>query len=147
MDPLIGKCAHYAAAFYSPGRRRKLAEEICEGKPQWLPCDLLRAVRDRCGLGQLLLADLVLFGWCFLVCLLADLLLPARVLLKNSLGFLCCFGAFCLWGDQEKRLLLKLGFLCFALLDNGSWTLTAVFLLLFEHMSRMFKDGEGGLRQ
>ena len=134
MEAALVKCAQYAVSFYAPDRRFRLAEEICGERPQHIPGDMLRAVEKRCGCGKLLLAELILFGWCAAACLLLDLLPPARPLIRNLLGFLCCLATFGLCGDKREHIFLKTGFLCFALLRGGSWTLTAGILLLYVHL-------------
>lgn len=135
MNETLSRCARYAIFFFSPDRRFRLAEEVCGSRPRYVPGDMLGRVREKDGFGNMLLADLVLFGWCFLVALAIDLFLPAHVLVKNLIGVLCCTAAFGLGGDNAKRAVLKACFLGFALLDNMSRTLAASCMLLFEHLS------------
>ena len=134
MRDTIRLCAKYAVLFYAPARRFQIAENFCRRPPRYLPCELLREIKARHGIGGLFAADAVLFGWCFAFTIVLDLL-PARLpAAKSILGFFCCIAAFSLCGEDRSISLLKLCFLSFALLNGGSWFFTAIFLFLFEHI-------------
>lgn len=134
MRDTLRQCAKYAMMFYSPAGRFQIAERFCGRTPRYLPCDLLREIRERHGLGGLFAADAILFGWCFAFTFVLDLLSARLFALKSILGFFCCAAAFSLCGEDRSRALLKVCYLAFALLNGGSWCLTAGFLFLFEHI-------------
>ena len=94
MHGMLRSCARYAVLFYSPGRRARIAEEICGQPCEYLPSDILAAVRARHGVWGLLAADAVLFGWCFLAMLLLDLFAPRLPAWSAVPGFVCCAAAF-----------------------------------------------------
>lgn len=134
MKDLLRPVISYTLSFCSPEKRHSIASEICAGEATCVPGDMLYAIRQRYGAIALICADAVLFGWCLVVCALTDfLLLPGSVWLGIP-ALMSCIMAFCLCRDQLFRAFLKLGFLFFSFGFHFLWSLTAIFLLLFEHI-------------
>lgn len=134
MSVLYQSLMSYAISFFNPARRRQLASEICGLHPHYLPGNMLTCIHRRYGVGTLLFADLILFGWCVLACLAADLFLGHHVVLHEIIGFLSCTLAFCLCEDQELRSFLKLLYLSASVFWGDYWTLTAIIMIIFEHL-------------
>lgn len=134
MKSLYHLAARYALSFYAPAQRFRIAEKICGGRPQELPGDMLVQIRQQGGRRALFVSDCILFGWCLLFSLLLDVL-PLGPLVRDIAGFLICLAAFCLCMDDRKRCFLKIGFLIFSLSCEGSWTLTCLIMIVFEHLS------------
>ncbi len=141
MHPCIPQVIRYALSFYAPKHRTRIAEGICGAKPRYLPGDMLAAIRRRDGFGVMLLAECLLFGWSLVVCLLRDLLFGASGPLWRLPGLLACVISFSLCEEDRVRAALKAMFLLYALCSGGYWTLTWLFLLVFEHFAA---GGESG---
>ena len=134
MQEVFRLCAHYVISFYSPARRYLIATEICNAAPSFLPGGILHGIRKHHGLYSVFPADLILFGWCAFAGLCIDLIPDAFMLLKDSLGMLCCLIAFSLCWDDELRQILKSAFICIAILLRMPWFATILFLIAFEHL-------------
>ena len=143
MREPFGHCAKYAILFYFPNRRFQLAEDFCHRAPRYLPCELLQEIKARYGRGALLMADAILFGWCFVLTLLLDLFSARLLLAGGMLGFLCCMAAFSLCGEDKSRSLIKFCYLLWVLFSGGSWLIAACFMLLLEHLSMERKKNGG----
>ena len=139
----FGHCAKYAVLFYSPFRRFQLAQGFCRRAPQDLPCDLLQEIKARYGIGALLMADVILFGWCFIFTLFLDLFSGRMLLVSGILGFLSCEAAFSLCGEERARSLVKFCYLAWVFFSRGSWLIAACFMLLLEHITMEMKKNGG----
>ena len=135
MRELFKQCTKYSVHFYSPDERLQIATKICTYPPQYLPCDLLHAVKKQKGPFALLAADVILFGWCFAATLLLDLYSAHLLIYGEVLGFFCCIAAFCLCRDNWYRSMLKLCYLVYSFICGDSWFITACFMLVFEHIT------------
>ena len=135
MHPYMPQVIRYAFSFYAPRRRARIAEGICGAKPEYLPGDMLAAIRKRDGLGVMLLAECILFGWSLAVCLLRDLLFGAAGPVWRLPGLFACVLSFSLCEENRVRAALKAMFLLYSLCIGGYWTLTWLFLLIFEHVA------------
>ena len=116
-----------------------MSESFCRRMPRYLPCDLLREIRERYGIGALFTGEAVLFGWCFAFTFLSDLYSVRYPAEGSALGFLCCAAAFGLCREGPFRAVLKYGYLVCALFCGGPWLVTACFLWLFEHIPTALK--------
>ena len=134
MREVFKQCARYSVRFYAPDERLKIAAKICHCPPQYLPCDLLRAVKKQNGTFALLSANVILFGWCFAVALLLDLYSMHIFIYGDVLGFFCCIAAFCLCRDNWHRTMIKLCYLVYSFICGYSWFITACFMLAFEYI-------------
>ncbi len=140
---LFGHCAKYAVLFCFPDRRFQIAEALCRRAPRYLPCELLWEIKARYGRGALLMADAILFGWCFVLTLLLDLFSVRLLLVGGMLGFLCCMAAFSLCGEDRSRSLIKVFYLLWVFFSGGSWLIAACFMLLLEHIPMERKKNGG----
>lgn len=143
MKDLAYRMLRYTLSFYSPEIRYDIASEICGGMAKYVPGDMLHTIKKRYGLFTSLYSDVILFGWCFAVCLATDLLPLPNGLWTGLPAALSCVIAFGLCRDHVFRAVLKLGFICFSFFCPGWWTLTAAFLLVFEHLV-FNKQASGG---
>ena len=134
MNDLRYRILRYTLSFYSPEIRYGIASEVCGDRAKYVPGDMLYAINKRYGLLASLYADVILFGWCFAACLATDLLPLPDCLWTGLPAALSCVIAFGLCRDHVHRAVLKLGFICFSFFCPGWWTLTAFFLLVFEHL-------------
>ena len=144
MLGMLRSCARYAVLFYSPRGRARIAEEICGRPCEYLPSDLLAAVRKRYGIRGLLAADAVLFGWCFIAAALLDLFSPGLPVRSGIPGFLCCAAAFGMCRENIPHRLLKLAYLILAFTQSGPWLAVFGFLLVTEHIAALPAEGKGG---
>lgn len=135
MRSCIPQVVRYAVSFYAPKRRTQIAEEICGEKPVYLPGDMLTAIRKRNGFGILFLAEFILFGWCMIVCLLLDLFCGDSGLLWKIPGLCACMISFSLCQENGSRTVLKAMFLFCSFCYGNLWALTALFLIVFEHLA------------
>ena len=143
MRELFKQCAKYSVRFYSPDERLQIATKICSCPPQYLPCDLLHAVKKQNGTFALLVANVILFGWCFAAALLLDMYSTHLVIYGDVLGFFCCIAAFCLCRDNWYRTMLKLCYLVYSFICGDSWFITACFMLAFEYITFYYKMQRG----
>ena len=130
-----GQYMRYALLFFFPRKRLMIARSQCGMGRLFLPGDMLRSACERFGYPSMLLAELLLFGWCFLVTLLMDLIWPGYHVIKAFAGSLCCLAAFGLCCDEPVRYFIKLVFLTASAFWSDSCFLTAVFLLAFERIA------------
>ena len=135
MHPCISQVVRYAFSFYAPKQRTRIAEGVCGAEPRCLPGDMLVSIRKRDGFGVMLLAELVLFGWCLIVCLLLDLLLDAAGPLWRIPGLFACMISFSLCRENRVRAVLKAIFIFYSFCFGGYWTWTWFFLAVFEHLA------------
>ena len=115
MRESVRRCARYAILFCPPSGRSRMAESFCRRMPRYLPCDLLREIRERYGIGALFTGEAVLFGWSFAFTFLSDLYSVRFPAEGSALGFLCCAAAFGLCREGSFRAVLKYGYLVCAL--------------------------------
>lgn len=137
MRSMLWQVGRYAAL---PARRGQIARRMHAG--QCLPGGLLRAIRSQQGLGMMLAAEGVLFGWCLLAALALDLSPGLPALWHGLLGAAACTLAFGLCWEAPWRMTLKTGYILLNLLSGGMWTAAVVFLILFEHAAVVPAKGE-----
>ena len=135
LHPCVRQMLWYTFSFYSPKRRAQIAEKICGAKPACLPGDMLTAIRKREGFKALLLSEWILFGGCVIVCLLLDLLFVHRNVLWKIFGLLACMIPFFFCEESKARMQLKAIYLLFSFFFGDYWALTALFLIIFEHLA------------
>jgi len=135
MNDLSRNVLVYAFSFFSPEKRHSIAEELCEGKAECMPGDMLYAIRKRYGVFASIYTDTLLFGMCFIICLLTDLVPSSGNIWWKIPALISCIFSFCLCKDQLYRAFLKLAFIFASLNCEFYWSVTALFLLIFEHMT------------
>ena len=124
----------YVLSMFSPTESRKLSVELIgDAEAHSLPA-ILRCFHKNYGFGGLLKADAVLFGWALVLTALLDLFLAAVPVVQAGLGAVICF-LMCHIADEELfRAFLITAFIFTSCLSDGSWFLTALFIILFEHI-------------
>lgn len=60
--------------------------------------------------------------------------LPLPDPLRCALGMILCLAAFCRYPDGGPRMLSRVAFLLFSAADPAGWTLTVLWMALFEHI-------------
>lgn len=134
---MLGQVGRYAAL---PAKRGQIARSLHAGP--CLPGGLLRSIRSQRGLGMMLAADAVLFGWCLLASLALDFAPGLPALWHGLLGAAACALAFGLCWEVPWRMTLKTGYILLNLFSGGMWTAAVVFLILFEHVAVVPAEGE-----
>ena len=124
----------YVLSMFSPAKSRKLSAELAgDAEAHSLP-DILRLFHKNFGLAGLLKADAILFGWALVLTALIDLFLGKFPIVQAGLGTVSCF-LMCHTADEElPRAFLIAAFLFTGCISGGSWFLTALFIILFEHI-------------
>lgn len=141
MHPCIPQVIRYALSFYAPARRTRIAEGICGAKPSCLPGDMLVSIRKKNGPGFMLLAELILFGWSLIVCLLLDLFAGGLGPVWRISGLAACMISFSLCRENRARAALKAVFLLYSVCFGDFLTWAWFFLVVFEHLAL---DGDSG---
>ena len=128
------KLWRYVLSMFSPAKSRKLSAELTgDAQAHSLP-EILRHFHKTCGLGGLLKADAVLFGWALGLTALIDLILSKVPVVQAGLGAVICF-LMCHPADEElPRTFLIAAFIFTSCLSGACWFLTALFIILFEHI-------------
>lgn len=134
MKEVVFAVGRYAFSPLCPARRRRLAGQVLGRPARYLPADLLYAVRTKRGFGTMLLADLFLFGLCLAADVLIDFVVPLLFAVRAAIGAAACILAFGLLEDEPRRALMKLMMIAMTVSGCGLWTLTTLFMLLFEHL-------------
>ena len=125
----------YELLFFSTKRRTQIAEKICGKKPACLPGEILVSIRRNDGFVYLLIAELILFGWCLIGCLFLDLFCASSGPLWMISGFLACLVCFFLREENRVRTALKALFLFYSLCFGSLLSVTVIFLIAFEHIA------------
>ena len=124
----------YVLSMFSPAKSRKLSAELAgDTKAHSLP-DILRLCHKNYGLGGILKADVILFGWALLPIALSDLFLRGFPILRTGLGAALCFFMCHIADEEPLRAFLITAFIVTSCISDGSWVLTALFIILFEHI-------------
>ena len=124
----------YVLSMFSPAKSRKRSSELIgDAKSHSLP-DILKHIQNKYGFGGLIKADAVLFGWELLLTALIDLFADRLPIVQKGLGAVVCF-LMCHIADEEiSRAFLISAFLFTTCIADGSWFVTTLFLILFEHI-------------
>lgn len=134
MKDAVFAALQYAFCPLPPGRRRRNVSRALGRRARYLPADLLYAVRTRYGFGALLLADLFLFGLCMAADVLIDFVVPLLFTVRSAIGAGICAVAFGLLEDEPRRALVKALMIALTISGCGLWSLTCLFMILFEHL-------------
>ena len=134
MKDAVFAALYYALCPLPPGRRRRAVSRRLGRKARYLPADLLYAVRTRYGFGALLLADLFLFGLCMAADVLIDFVVPLLFTVRSVIGAGVCIVAFDLLEDEPRRAFVKAMMIALTVSGCGLWSLTCLFMILFEHL-------------
>ena len=128
------KLWRYVLSMFSPAESRKLSAELLgDAEAHSLP-DVLRHFHKNYGFVGLLKADAVLFGWALGLTALLDLFLAGVPVVKAGLGAVTCF-LMCHIADEElPRAFLIAAFIFTSCISGAFWFLTALFIILFEHI-------------
>lgn len=128
------KLWRYVLSMFSPAKSRKLSAELTgDAQAHSLP-EILRHFHKTCGLGGLLKADAVLFGWALGLTALLDLFLSKAPAVQAGLGAVICFGMCHLADEKLPRAFLIAAFIFTSCISGAYWFVTALFIILFEHI-------------
>ena len=134
MNEDLRRVIRYAASPYAPGTRARMAELVCGQEARFVPNGMLYAIRKRYGIKQLVLAELILFGWCFLLLAVIDWIPGLQPGWHCALGLAACSAAFCFSGDGIRRAMWKLTFLLTSVLWCRCWLPAGLVLFLSAHI-------------
>ena len=128
------KLWRYVLSMFSPARSRELSVELVgDAKAHSLP-EILRHFYKNYGFGGLLKADAVLFGWALGLTALLDLFLSKAPAVQAGLGAVICFGMCHLADEKLPRAFLIAAFIFTSCISGAYWFVTALFIILFEHI-------------
>lgn len=124
----------YVLSMFSPAKSRELSAELVgDAKVHPLP-DILKHFRKNYGFWALLKADAILFGWVLVLTAIIDLFAERFPMVQALLGAAVCF-LMCHMADEEpSRAFLITAFLFTSCISGAFWFLTALFIILFEHI-------------
>ena len=143
MDEDLKRVMRFAASPYAPETRARMAELICGQEARYVSNDMLYAIRKRYGFRGLALAELILFGWCFLLLAVIDFVPLLKPEWRCVLGLAACSAAFCFNGDEIHRAMWKLAFLLTSVLWCRYWLSAGFVLLLSAHVPSHSSGREG----
>ena len=135
LSPVWTRVIQYAAIPFLPWIRKRIAEDLTDNHAARVPANILRCVRKREGLAGMLLADALLFGLCLMLGIALDAVPTLSQWARIGIGMAGCALAFDIWNDGGWRALLKLGFVALCATVEGYWTVTILFLIVFENIT------------
>ena len=134
MKEDLRRVMRYAASPYNPEKRAHIAELVCGREALFVPNDMLYALQKRYGFGALVMAELILFGWCFPLLAAIDFVPVLQPGCRCLLGLVVCSTAFCFSGDEIHRAMWKLAFLLISVLWFRYWLSVGAVLFLSAHI-------------
>lgn len=125
---------HYVLSMFTPVKSREIAARLCEKSDTYSLGDILRTLRRKYGYGGLLKGNAILFGWALVLTAFSDLILRKIPALQTGLSAVICFFMCHIAEDDLPRAFLITAFILSNCFIGGSWILTELFVILFEHI-------------
>lgn len=124
----------YVLSMFAPAKSGKIAAELCSNPEAHSLSDILRTLYEKYGFGGLLKGNAILFGWALTATAVSDFFLCKIPSLQTGLGALICFVMCHITDDDLPRAFLITAFILSNCFSGGSWVLTELFVILFEHI-------------
>ena len=125
----------YVVNMFVPSGSRKISYVLCGGAESRPISGILRKLYKEFGMTGLIKGDLILFGWALALTAVSDVFFNSTPVLQTATGAVICFFMSHVMDDDIPHALLITAFIIANCEIGGLWVLTALFIILFEHIN------------